>query len=243
MEVTRAGSLASFAYRSMYALVMPISSRIAAESDSACFWLKSARIFDERSATDCTTLGSTCGIAHDAIRAVGPFQAPGVVEVMQMGYRFAHGEERLVRVERPAEQQPQQLACAQCFFLQGFDQLREVRLVVTLELRDARMGAAERLAVRGKHQHVLRQLAVALQRLEEQAQRIALGVDRPDADVGRDGREQHVAGDDDVERLAVEREVLGRVAMADEGAPLVAADLHSVALDDPSVGERKLRPQ
>src|SRR5260221_699566 len=118
MEVTRAGSLASFAYRSMYALAIPISSRIAAESDSACFWVKSARIFDERSATDCTTLGSTCSIAHDAIGAVGALQAPGVVEVMQMGYRFAHGEERLVRVERPAEQQPQQLAGAALFIFQ-----------------------------------------------------------------------------------------------------------------------------
>src|SRR6185503_11923181 len=96
----------------MYALAMPISSRIAAESDSACFREKSARIFDERSATDCTTLASTCGIAHDAIRAIGPLQAPGVVEVMQMGYRLAHREEGLVRVERPAEQQPQQLAGA-----------------------------------------------------------------------------------------------------------------------------------
>src|SRR6185436_151153 len=105
MEATRAGSLASFAYRSMYALAMPISSRIAAESDWACFWVKSARIFDERSATDCTTLGSTCGIAHDAIRSVGASQAPGVVQIVQMGDRLAYGEERLVRVERPAEKE------------------------------------------------------------------------------------------------------------------------------------------
>ena len=37
--------------------------------------------------------------------------------------------------------------------------------------------------------------------------------------------------------------MLGRVAMADEGAPLVAAHLHPVALDDPAVGKRKLRHQ
>src|ERR1043165_5427956 len=104
MEATRAGSPAIFAYRSMYALAMPISSRIAAESDCACFWAKSARIFEERSATDCTTFGSTCGIAHDAIVALRTLQAPGVVEVMQMGYRLAHREEALVRIERTTEQ-------------------------------------------------------------------------------------------------------------------------------------------
>src|SRR5205809_2322023 len=229
MEATRAGSLASFAYMSMYALAMPISSRIAAESDCACFWAKSARIFDERSATDCTTFGSTCGIAHDAIVALRTLQASGVVEVMQMGYRLAHREEGLVRVERPAKEQPEQIARAQRLALQGVDELGEVLLVMAFELGDADVRAAERLAVRGQHQHVLGKLAVAFQRLEEEAQRIALGVDRPDADVGRDGREQHVAGDDDVQRLAIERQVLGRVAVADEGAPLVAAHLHPVA--------------
>src|SRR5687768_16412486 len=117
MEATRAGSLASFAYMSMYALAMPISSRIADESDCACFCANSPRILEERSATDCTTFGSTCGIAHDAIRSIGPFQVPRVVEVMQMGYRFAHGEERLVRVERPAEEQAEQLAGAQRLLL------------------------------------------------------------------------------------------------------------------------------
>src|SRR6476660_5967617 len=127
----------------MYALAMPISSRIAAESDWACFWVKSARIFDDRSATDCTTFGSTCGIAHDAIRTVGAFQAPGVVEVMQMGYRLAHGEERLVRIERPAEEQAEQLAGTQRFLLQGFEQLGEVLLVMAFQLADAHVRAAE----------------------------------------------------------------------------------------------------
>src|ERR1044071_6612489 len=126
MDATSAGSLASFAYMSMYALAMPISSRIAAERGWACFWAKSARILGERSATDCTTFGSTCGIAHDAIGTLGSLQAPGVVEVMQMGYRLAHGEEGLVRVERPAKQQPEQLARAQGLVLQRLGQPGEL---------------------------------------------------------------------------------------------------------------------
>src|ERR1044071_8847919 len=129
MDATSAGSLASFAYMSMYALAMQISSRIADERDWACFWAKSARILDERSATDCTTFGSTCGIAHGAIGTLGPLQASGVVEIMQMGYRFAHGEEGLVRVERPAKQQPEQLARAHLFAFQRLGQLGEMLLV------------------------------------------------------------------------------------------------------------------
>ena len=87
-----------------------------------------------------------------------------------------------------AEEEAEQLAGAQRFLLQGLEQLGEMLLVVAFQLADAHVRAAEGLAVRGQHQHVLGQLAVAFQRLEEQPQRIALRVDRPDADVGRDGR-------------------------------------------------------
>src|SRR4051812_45162524 len=153
----------------MYALAMPISSRIAAESDSACFWAKSARSFDERSATDCTSFGSTCGIAHDAIGAVGALQAPGVVEIVQMGDRLAHRKEGLVRVERPAEQQAEQLAGAAFLVFQRMNDFCEMRLMMGFQLRDSSVRASERLAVRGQHQHVVGQLAVAFQRLEEQA--------------------------------------------------------------------------
>src|SRR5678816_1298284 len=178
IEATSAGSLGSFAYRSMYALAMPISSRIAAESDCACFWVKSARIFDERSATDCTILGSTCGIAHDAIGALGSLQGPRVVEVMQMGYRLAHGEEGLVRVERPAKQEAEQLTRAHFLAFQRLGQFCEMLLMVSLQLGHSRVRAAERLAVRGQHQYVLGQLAVTFQRLEEEAQRVAFRIDR-----------------------------------------------------------------
>src|SRR5260221_314675 len=226
----------------MKARAMPISSRTAEERLAACFCANSPRMREERSATDWQTLASSADswgsagcIAHDAIGAERTLQAGRVVEGMQMGYRLAHREEGLVRIERPPEEKAEQLAGAAFLAFQGLDDFFEMRLVMRFERGHAVMRAPEGLAVRGQHQHVLRQLAVLLQRLEEQAQRIALGVDRPDADVGRDGGEQHVAGDDDVQRLAVEREVLGRVAMANEGAPLVAADLHPIALDDPSV--------
>src|SRR5712692_1114030 len=244
------GSAAMRAYSSMNALAMPISSRTAEESPSACFWANLPRILEERSATDWHTLASSADslgsagcIAHDAISAARALCAAGVVQVVQVGYRLAHREESLVGVERAAKQHAEEIARAAGFLPQCLAKLLQTILMMRLELRHARVSAAERLAMRGQHQDVCGQLAVARDRLEKQAQGIALGVDRPHADVGRDGRKQHVARDHHVERFAVEREVLRSVAVADESAPLVGADLHPVALDDAPVGEREFGHQ
>src|SRR5688572_29017987 len=101
----------------MNALAMPSSSRIAEPRLSACFCENSARILEERSATSCSIFAffswSAGCIAHDAIASQLARRAAGVVKVMQMGYRLAHGEEGLVQVElAPREQQPEQLAGA-----------------------------------------------------------------------------------------------------------------------------------
>src|SRR5678815_3172300 len=223
----------------MNALAMPISSRAAADRLCACFLAKSPRIFEERSATSWYTLasssvsfGSAGCISHDAIRSLASLRVARVVKVVQVGYRLAHGEESLVRVERPLEQHRQQLAGA---FLAGSEhllQIREAVPVMALELRHALVRAAKGLAVRRQDQHVGGQVAVARDRLQEQAQRVALGVDRPDADVGRDGGEQHVSSNYGVYFRRKQRQVLGRMPMADDGSPAPAADLDLVALDD-----------
>ena len=54
-----AGSAARREYRSMNALAMPISSRTAADMLSVCFWAKSPRILEERSATCWQTFASS----------------------------------------------------------------------------------------------------------------------------------------------------------------------------------------
>src|SRR5688500_1569562 len=94
----------------MKALAMPISSRTAEDMSSACRCANSPRILDERSATcwhtfasSAASFGLTGCIPHDAIIGLGTRGAPGVVEIVQVGYRLAHREERLVRVERAAE--------------------------------------------------------------------------------------------------------------------------------------------
>src|SRR5688572_6618099 len=114
----------------MNALAMPISSRTAADRLCDCLRAKSPRILEDLSATSRQTLASSsvsfwsagC-IPHDAIRIDPALRPSRVVQVVQVGYRLAHGEERLVRVERPAEQDPEQVGGAPRFLLQGILQI------------------------------------------------------------------------------------------------------------------------
>src|SRR5437764_97838 len=103
----------------MNALAMPSSSRIAAERVAVCFWAKSPRIREERSATCWHTFASSAvsvGLAgcipHDAISARSALCLPCVIQVVQVGYRLAHCEKSLVRVERAAEEHRQKVCRA-----------------------------------------------------------------------------------------------------------------------------------
>src|SRR2546422_11602767 len=160
----------------MNALAMPISSRIAADMDWVCFCANSPRILEERSATCWTTLPSSCAsfwlagcIPHDAICPRRPLCLAGVVKIVQVGYRLAHREKSLVRIEWPTKQHRQQLAGTALVLLQLLLELGEAGLVVRFQLRHSLMRPAKRFAVRRQHQHVCRQLAIARDRIEEQA--------------------------------------------------------------------------
>src|SRR5713101_10163783 len=93
-----------------------------------------------------------------------------------------------------------------------------------LELRDTLAQAPERQPMRGQRERRRGQLRVAGKRVEEKRERIALGLVRPDTDVGRDLGEHHVAGNENSELLAVKRGMLQRVAVAHDDAPQAAAD-------------------
>src|SRR5581483_12470021 len=108
------------------------------------------------------------GVAHDAVGSQLPARATRIVQVVQMGYGLAHGEERLVRVELAPEKQPEELRRAPRAALEGLVELLEVRFVVRFELRHALVRPAEGLAVRGQHEDVGRQAAVAADGLEAQ---------------------------------------------------------------------------
>src|SRR5437879_3732072 len=170
------GSAAMCAYRSMNALAMPISSRTAEDMPCACFCANSPSSFEERSATSWHTLESSSAspIPDDPIGSDPAVQFSGIVQVVQMGHRLAHREESLVQVKRPPEQHAEQLACAAGFSPQLFAELFEAVFMMRFELRHALVRAAKRLAVRGQHQHLRRQVPVARDRVEKQAQRVAL---------------------------------------------------------------------
>src|SRR6266705_512592 len=93
-----------------------------------------------------------------------------------------------------------------------------------LELRDSLAQTPERQAVRGQRERGRGQSCVAGYRVEEKRERVSLRFVRPNADVGRNPREHHVAGDEDVEPLAVERCVFGRMAVSHDDLPIAAAD-------------------
>src|SRR5438067_385689 len=174
----------------MNALATPISSRMAADMVSACLWANSPSILEERSATCWQTFASSsvsfwlagC-IPHDAISPGRALRLARIVKIVQVGYRLAHGEESLVRIQRPAKEHGQQLARAALAFGELGLELAESVAMVLLELAHALVRAAKRLAVRRQDEHIGGQLAIARNGLQEQAQRIALGIDRPHADV------------------------------------------------------------
>src|SRR5262245_6461910 len=114
---------------------------------------------EDLSATDCSiracsaAVSSLLGgcISHDAIGPQLARRAPGVIKVMQVGYRLAHREESLVQVE-PAlrEQRAEQVARALRLSAQHGGKKLELLAVVSLQLGDTHVRAAERLAVRRK---------------------------------------------------------------------------------------------
>src|SRR6185503_6357050 len=198
--VSRAGSESIFEYRSMYALAMPSSSPAAATLEPMSFFANSPSSRAERSATSCSTRATSSwfigGIflsmeppsagckPRDAVRADLARQLPIVVQVMQVRDRLAHGEKNLAGIELALEQQLEHVVGRARRDGAGSLQLGEAFSMVRLELRDARVRAAERQAVRRQHQQVGGKFAVAPDRFQEQAQRIRMRIDGPHGNVG-----------------------------------------------------------
>src|SRR6267378_1445446 len=133
----------------MNALAMPSSSRITADIISPCLRTTSPRMREERSATDWATRASSAlsvGLAgcipHDAIRAGGALRLARVVQVVQVGYRLAHGEKSLVRIQWAAKHHRQQLARAARALAQFLLELGEPASVMRLQLRHPFMRPA-----------------------------------------------------------------------------------------------------
>ena len=113
--------------------------------------------------------------------------------------------------------------------------------VVVLQLVDARVQPAERLAVGRQHQRVGGQATHAFDRREVERQRIGLGLQVDHADVGRDARQHHVTRDQQAQRFAVQADVLGRVAVAGVAGPDVAAHRQPLPFHHPAELARHVR--
>jgi hypothetical protein len=157
-----------------------------------------------------------------------------------MGDRLAHREERLVVVELAPEERADDVGRGLRLAAHVLE-LAEPQAVVLLELRDPLAHAAERQSVRRQHQRVGGGgRDEPSQALQEAPQRVGVGIDLVDADVGGDARQQHVARDHHADLRAVERGVLRRMAVAHDHAPAPAADRELVAVHHAPVGEREI---
>src|SRR5216683_4057575 len=133
--------------------------------------------------------------AVDAVRAGGAFELVLAGEVVQMGKRLAERKGSLVLVELAAEHDRQQLGGA-VRALAGGDDLGAALAVVRCQLIDPDMDTAERQIVRRQDERVGWQGATELvERIKVAGERVARGLVRRHADIGRDLRQDLVAGD------------------------------------------------
>src|SRR5438552_10251978 len=97
----------------------------------------------------------------DPIGPVAARQTPDAFEIAQMRERLADGEAELVRVERPAEEDGNEVDRALRRRARRLD-LGEAVVVMQRKLIDPRMESAERQVVRRQDEHVLGHSAAEL---------------------------------------------------------------------------------
>src|SRR6267142_2788497 len=206
----------------MKAREMPNSSLAATPRPPVWRCRNSAMSRPERSATSANTfalwaesggdrvacMSLALSVANHAIGADRTLQAPLEMEKVKVSHRLAHGEKKLMRVELAAKQRIEHVC------------RRFGRTASLMQLRDALAQTPEGQPVRGQRERGSGQLRVAGQGIEEKRERISLRLVRPHADVGRDPGEHHVAGDENAELLAVERGVLGGMAVTHDDSPI-----------------------
>ena len=195
-----------------------------------------------RSATESRSfrLGSGLPEPVDAVAVEDADRAPFVLEKSQVGERLADREAQLVAVELAPEEHRHQLRRGPRLD-QRVERLVEPRGVMVAQEGEPRVQAAERETVRRQHQGVRRHRLEAAERVEIEAQRIEPGLLGPDTDVGRDLRQDLIAGDQHAARFVPEARVLGRVAEDRQNAKRPAADRDCIALTDAPELARHLR--
>src|SRR5215211_1962027 len=122
--------------------------------------------------------------AHDAAGAGGPAQAPLTQHEVDMRQNLAEREAQLVRVEGLAEDHRHQLRRRQRLAPASLLDVYATDFMVLLQGFSPRMETTERQVVAGQDEYVLGQSPdQSVERAQVNAERIAVGVHRPDTHV------------------------------------------------------------
>ena len=158
-----------------------------------------------------------------------------------MRHRLSHRKGGLVQIERALEHHRQHVGRCLRRHGAGVHHFGQPVTVVVMQLLDAAVQAAKRLAVRGQGERVFGQRAELVHRRQEQLQRVGFRLDVVDAHIGRNAGQHHVAADQQLQLVAIQGDVLGGVAIAADAAPVAPADANSVAVHHPAETGRYLR--
>ena len=147
-----------------------------------------------------------------------------------------------MRVELNMEQHGDQLGRRARCGAAGLGNRRAARLVMGDQLLAAGVQAVERQLVPRQHQGIGRDLLLQLvERADVEPERIALWIDGPHADVGRDLGQHLIGGEKDIVGRAVEHHLLRGVAVAGQHVEAAPADLELVAGNQPHERRRQAR--
>ena len=159
-----------------------------------------------------------------------------------MGERLAHREALLEEIElAPAAEQDRQQLGGRHRPVDRVDDLAQAVGMVRSELVDAHVQPAERHDVRRQHQRLVgHEAAKALERGQVVVERVGGRLAAGQGDVRGDARQHLVARDQHAQIGAVERDMLGRMAGADDDPPFVPADGERVPVGEAMERMRRL---
>ena len=155
-----------------------------------------------------------------------------------MGNRLTHGKGGLVQVQRALEQHRQHLGRAAGPDRAGLHHLGQALAVVVVQLFNALVQAGEGFAVGGQGERLRIERAELVDRVQELLERVRLGLLVVHADIGGNARQHHVAADQHLEFVAIQRDVLRRMAVAADAGPRAPAYGQDVTIHHAPVGAR-----
>ena len=99
-------------------------------------------------------LNSSAREPHYTVVMFGPRQLTRVPQAMQVCERFPHRKTQLVRIQRSREHQWHDIGCRARRGGAGLSDLFQAICMMRMQLSDASVQSAKRLAVRGQHQGI-----------------------------------------------------------------------------------------